>query len=131
MTLCILKQRDGKWYCINCNGSPLKGNYKRVCKNNRKLQPTTVVGFPQGPGVELKRLLRKIGIVPEANCKCKDHAKQMDDLGVDWCEANIEQVIDWMAEEAKKRGYPFLRKAGRILVKRAIKNARRKAAFLK
>lgn len=32
--LCALEQRDGKWYCTNCNGRPLKGDYKRQCKAN-------------------------------------------------------------------------------------------------
>ncbi len=31
MSHCILEQRDGKYYCINCDGLPLKGNYIRQC----------------------------------------------------------------------------------------------------
>lgn len=130
MTLCNLEQRDGKYYCINCNGLPLKGNYKRTCKNNQGRRKVVAIGFSQGVGIELKRLLRKIGIVPKTGCKCKDHAKQMDDLGIEWCLQNVETIADWMEEEAKRRKMPFLRVGAKVLVKKAIRNAKRKEKFL-
>lgn len=40
--LCTLEQRDGKWYCINCSGRPLKGNYKRPCKTDDSQLPNVV-----------------------------------------------------------------------------------------
>jgi hypothetical protein len=43
-------------------------------------------------------------------------------------EANIDTVVGWLREEATKRGLPFLDAAGRMLVRRAIRNARRAAA---
>jgi hypothetical protein len=49
----------------------------------------------------------------------------MDERGCDWCEKNIEQIIDWLEEEAKRRKLPFARVGGKILVQRAIRNARR------
>lgn len=131
MTLCVLEQRDGKWYCINCNGLPLKeSTYKRQCKNDKRSREVVNIGFPQGVGIELKRLLRKIGITPKTGCKCKDHAKQMDDLGVEWCLQNVETIADWMQEEAKERKIPFLRVGAKILVKKAIRNAKRKEKIL-
>ena len=52
----------------------------------------------------------------------------MDAAGCEWVEANIDTVVSWLREEAARRGLPFLDAAGRLLVRRAIKNARRAAA---
>lgn len=54
----------------------------------------------------------------------------MDAWGSDECSRpeRIEEVVAVMREEAKARGLPFLDVAARLLVKRAIANARRKAA---
>ena len=81
-----------------------------------------------GPGTELKRLLSKIGITATPNCSCNARAKRMDQGGCDWCEANLDEIVGWLREEATKRGLPFLDAAGRVLVRRAITNARKEAA---
>jgi hypothetical protein len=52
----------------------------------------------------------------------------MDVAGPDWCEANIETIVSWLAAEAKSRGLPFVAMAGRLLVKTAIVKARKNAA---
>lgn len=83
-----------------------------------------------GVGTELKAILRRVGIVPSATCKCNARARIMDDNGPDWCEEHLEEIVGWLAEEATKRHLPFLRPAGRILVKTAIRSARRKLACL-
>ena len=80
-------------------------------------------------GAELARLLSRFGInAEEKGCKCKSRASHMDARGCDWCEANIDTIVGWLREEATKRGLPFLDVAGRMLVRRAIQNARRKEA---
>jgi len=78
-----------------------------------------------GPGTRLKSLLRAMGIVASRNCSCNRRARIMDQEGPDWCEANIDTIVGWLREEAEKRGLPFLDIAGRMLVKRAIKLARK------
>jgi hypothetical protein len=53
----------------------------------------------------------------------------MDEIEVKepgWCESNLETICDWLQEEATKRNLPFLRMAGKILVRKAIRNARKK-----
>ena len=77
------------------------------------------------PGTELKKLLRRIGIVADQKCPCLDHAVTMDLSGPDWCAANIDTIVGWLREQAQARGLPFLDAAGRLLVRRAIRNARR------
>jgi len=79
-------------------------------------------------GSELAKLLTQFGIRGDgASCRCKSRAARMDALGCDWCEANLGQIVGWLREEAQKRGLPFVDAAGRVLVRRAIRNARRAA----
>ena len=80
-----------------------------------------------GPGTELKKLLSSVGITATPNCSCNARAADMDRNGVEWCESNIDTIVGWLREEAEKRGLPFVDLAGRLLVRRAIKNARRAA----
>jgi hypothetical protein len=49
----------------------------------------------------------------------------MDERGVEWCEQNLDEIVGWLREEATKRGLPFVDVAGRMLVKRAIHNAKK------
>ena len=42
-----------------------------------------------------------------------------------WCEANIDTIVGWLREQAEARGLPFLEIAAKMLVRRAIRNARR------
>jgi hypothetical protein len=53
----------------------------------------------------------------------------MDAWGPDECERpeRIAEVVAVMRAEAEARGLPFLDLAGRVLVRRAIRNARRNA----
>jgi hypothetical protein len=82
-----------------------------------------------GPGTELSELLKRFGIEPTPTCQCRAKAAEMDAWGPDECEKpeRIEEVVAVMRAEAEARGLPFLDVAGRMLVRRAIKNARRKA----
>lgn len=100
----------------------------------RETKPGFVPPKPQppppafGPGTELKKLLAKVGITATPNCSCNARARTMDANGCDWCDGNIDEIVGWLREEATKRGLPFIDAAGRLLVKRAIANARRAAA---
>ena len=77
------------------------------------------------PGQELKKLLKKIGITSSPNCSCNKKARFMDTQGVKWCEENIDTIIDWLREEATKRKLPFIDIAAKLLIKKAISNAKR------
>lgn len=80
-----------------------------------------------GAGTELKALLKRIGIVAQPNCLCNKRARLMDERGTAWCRANLETIVDWLAEEAARRKLPFVRVAGSLLCRRAIHNAEKKA----
>jgi hypothetical protein len=52
----------------------------------------------------------------------------MDAWGSDECERRIDEIVGWLREEAARRRIPFVNALGRLLVKRAIRAARRSAA---
>ena len=92
---------------------------------------TPVPAMPtSGPGTELSRLLKRFGIEPTPTCQCRAKAAEMDAWGPDECSKpeRIEEVVAVMRAEAHARGLPFLDAVGRLLVKRAISNARRAAS---
>ncbi len=99
--------------------------YPRVPKAQPAPQPPAPA---RGPGTELKKLLKLVGITATPNCSCNARAAKMDQEGVEWCEAHLDEIVGWLREEATKRGLPFLDAAGRVLVRRAISNARKEAA---
>jgi hypothetical protein len=82
----------------------------------------------RGPGTELRKMLASIGIHPRGEkCKCNEHAHEMDRRGADWCEENLESILDWLEAEAKTRGLVgllFVRGAARVVVKTAIARSR-------
>jgi hypothetical protein len=96
--------------------------YPRVSRLPEPPAPPT-----HGPGTELKKLLAKVGITASPDCACNARAAEMDRQGVEWCEANLDTIVGWLREQAEARGLPFLDLAGRLLVRRAISNARRNA----
>jgi hypothetical protein len=81
-----------------------------------------------GPGTELKKLLKTIGITANPGCSCNARAAQMDVWGSDECERRIPEIVVWLGEEAQKRKLPFLPFAGEQIVKLAIRRARKAAA---
>lgn len=78
-----------------------------------------------GPGTELKNLISRIGLKPSPGCQCNSHAIQMNLWGPDECERRIDQIVGWLREEAARRRLPFVETLGRMLVRRAISNARK------
>lgn len=129
------KTTDGQWYCPVCDPQQdrtLEESWTRDCHPKRastgKSKKITAV-IPHatyGPGTELKKLLHRFGIRPTSNCKCNKRALIMDQRGPDWCEENAEKILGWLAEESKRRGFPFVKAAGRMLIKRAIHNSRKR-----
>jgi hypothetical protein len=86
-----------------------------------------------GPGTELKKLLAgwPFHITASPECSCNARARMMDESEAKspgWCEEHLDEIVGWLREEAGKRGLPFLDLAGRVLVRRAIANARREHA---
>jgi hypothetical protein len=122
----IACQKNGMW-CMDTSHPAMAAiaAWSRTIVSSRgKSQKAT----PSGPGTELKKLLARVGITAAPACACNARARTMDANGCDWCEANLGTIVGWLREEATKRGLPFLDAAGRLLVKRAIRNARKAAS---
>jgi hypothetical protein len=119
MTLCVFD--DGR--CQVC-GAP-RINERQLCGTFCREN----ISKPFGPGTELSKLLKRFGIEPTPNCACREMAAQMDVWGPNECDRpeRIDEVVAVMRTEAAARGLPFLDMVGRLLVKRAIQNARRNA----
>jgi hypothetical protein len=56
-----------------------------------------------GPGTHLHRLLAAWGIAPMDGCYCDDRVAEMDRQGPQWCSENIDEIADWLIEEARER----------------------------
>jgi predicted Fe-S protein YdhL (DUF1289 family) len=76
-------------------------------------------------GTALSSILSRLGITYTPDCPCRSHVAMMDAWGCDECERRIDEIVGWLREEAGKRGLPFLDAVGRMVVRRAIKNARK------
>lgn len=95
-----------------------------VREPNQNRQPPVL-----GPGGHLKRLLARFGIkATGSGCKCTSRAAEMDRHGCEWVAANLDTVVGWLREEAHKRGLPFVDALAKMLVREAVRRARKDAA---
>ena len=86
-----------------------------------------------GPGTELKKLLKRVGITATPTCSCNARARTMDEEEAKepgWCEAHLDEIVGWLREEANKRGLPFFDSAGKLLVKKAIQNHKKQQRMI-
>ena len=111
------------------------------CKRNRNRDETQIrdkfvkeaksLSAGARPGAKLKSLLKSwLGVSASPNCSCNARARAMDDNEArepGWCEKNIDEIVGWLEEEARKRRLPFVRYAAKLLVRRAIRLAYKEA----
>jgi hypothetical protein len=96
-----------------------------------ELEENIVAWVPDvGPGTEMKKLLKRVGIEATPDCSCNARANDMNVRGEEWCLDNLEIIADWLEYEAKKReGVAvklFSRTAAKLLVRTACKLSSRK-----
>lgn len=91
----------------------------------RSLYPKTLEENPNHCGTILSKMIKSVGIQMTDSCSCKRHALEMNEKGNDWCEENIDTIVGWLRDEAKRRGLPFMDAIGKMLVYRAIKKSRK------
>jgi len=124
---CVVK-RDGDDWTIDT----MHPAYPLVMKPeiHKKMELMTKYAVPPsengGPGTELKKLLKMIGITSSPTCSCNTKARIMDDRGINWCKNNEDTIVSWLEEEAKKRRLPFMRIAGKKILRMAIRAAEKK-----
>ena len=91
----------------------------------RSLYPKTLEENPNHPGTILSKMIKSVGIQMTDSCSCKRHALEMNEKGNDWCEQNIDTIVGWLRDEAKRRNLPFMDAIGKMLISRAIKKSRK------
>jgi len=100
---------------------PLPENKKYLIRLLKVVNP-----YPEGPGTELGKLIAWF-FIPDGTCKCGDRIQKMNKWGPDQCEKNMDTIIRWLRHSAATHGVPFYETGVRILVSKAIGNARKKA----
>lgn len=127
MTLCDFSAADRR--CPQCGFIGPTHDARKLCgyQESKESDSADAPAPQHGPGTELKKLLAgwPFRIVATANCSCNAKAAEMDRRGIEWCEANVDEIVGWLREEATRRGLPFFGAAGRMLVRRAIAKARK------
>ena len=120
---CVVAQNGDEW-TIDVDHHAYPRADKQPDASSELPPPPPLVG---GPGTELSKLLKRFGIEATPTCKCRAKAAEMDAWGCDEAgkPERIEEVVAVMREEAKARGLPFIDAVGKMLVKRAIHNARK------
>ena len=91
----------------------------------RSLFPRTMEEDPHGPGTVLSSMIKSLGIHMSDSCSCRRHALAMNEQGNDWCANNVDTIVGWLREEAKRRGLPFVDMIGKVMVNRAVKKSRK------
>ena len=91
----------------------------------RQTFPRTMEEDPHGPGTQLSKMIKSLGIHMSDSCSCRRHALEMNSKGNDWCEQNIDTVVGYLEQEAKNRGLPFVKMVGKVMVNRAVKKSRK------
>jgi hypothetical protein len=122
---CIVSE-DGDWIVVDEHHPA----YPKAAEATFLQRPQQIESVSYGPGTELSKLLKRFGVEPTPTCSCRAKAAQMNAWGCDECSRpeRIEEVVGVMREEAKARGLPFLDLPARLLVRRAIANARKAEA---
>lgn len=90
-----------------------------------KYFPRTLEQDPHGPGTILAEMFSVMGIKSVENCSCKRHALKMNEMGNQWCEENVDTIVEWLKEEAKNRKLMFYAPLAKMLVNRAIKKSKK------
>lgn len=87
-----------------------------------------------GVGTEIKKFFSSIGVNPSATCSCNALAAEFNQKGAQWCEDNIETILDKLHEQyvAQKvwetKKIPWVRIGVKLMVKRAIRAAKKQEA---
>lgn len=104
---------------IRQNGKQLS-NFPEIHKAIRSSLPSS-----RGPGTELKKLISWFYVPDDSSCKCNDRIAKMNKWGPDGCEERMDTIIRWLKHSAATHNVPFQETVVRMLIKRAISNARK------
>ncbi len=112
-------------YHISIQARTLAEAVQKISLNGNVVSQPSIVAI-DGAGTELKNLIARFGLKPGLNCKCGQHIREMDTKGVEWCAENIATITHWLREEAQRAKLPFTEIGAKLLIKRAVSNAKKK-----
>lgn len=93
----FVKNAECKWQCTNCGW---------VYRHFDDSPPVAACKGNPGPGDCLhKAILRWVGEGPTRECGCTDRINQMNAWGASGCREHLGEIVGWLEEEAKKRGW--------------------------
>ena len=78
----------------------------------------------KGPGTELARILSWFA-TDEEGCRCRSRARIMNVWGPSTCRRRSDTILEWLREEAGRRGLPFVRVVAQVWIARAIRRSER------
>lgn len=67
--------------------------------------PIRIWDFGNGPGSELKAIMKSLGVHPSPTCDCNRLAKEMDRMGPDKCEEEIQNIVNSIKGNADRWGW--------------------------
>lgn len=81
-----------------------------------KLQQLIEEGRKDGFGTRLKSMIGRF-VQPDGNCSCTGHQDILDAWTAEHIAANLNQVVEWLKNEAEKRQLPFSASLTRLMLK--------------
>jgi|GEM_PF-2749401 len=125
----LCKPDSSETYCIQCGWhKPLRidGWPRRNCPNAPGAPPRA-----KGSGDYLHgAILKWVGEGPTRECGCKDRITKMNRWGPAGCREHLNEIVEWMMDEAKQRGwwrYAVAVPGSRLFVRRMVLGAIKKA----
>lgn len=121
------KQPDGGLKCIHCGFA-----FKRQVSDDPSAWPHKDCHVQsRGPGHFLHdAILKWVGEGPTRECGCTDRINRMNAWGPKGCREHLDEIVEWLAEEAKRRGwwrYAVAVPGSRFFIKRMVLGAIKKA----
>jgi hypothetical protein len=108
---------EGRGPMLNKNAIKHEPNTKSI-KFNRRVR--------KGVGTQLTKIFKTASLGMISPCEgCRGLATEMNRKGIDWCESNMEYILNGIRDNAKKMKVPFNEPFVKKLVQWAIRRARR------
>lgn len=106
---CVYPEDDAspRARCINCKRPrllPASFNASRTCLT---LSPEEEAAQNREPGLgdELRNVIADIGGTPYEGCGCEDKVAMMNAWGFEKCLERRKEIVGWIKQAAKKRGW--------------------------
>ena len=108
----VYKFADASRVCRTCSNAPdlvviaAEFGLKSVPPGSVDILVSYAIGEPLGTGDWLHiGILRWVGECPDRKCGCQDRINQMNAWGPSGCREHLEEITDWLMEEAGNRGW--------------------------